>query len=347
MTNLSITGRCNRLCDYCFAREPLAADRLGASDMSLEVFEQALDFLIRSGIREARLLGGEPTLHPAFLQLMDRVLERGLRLLVFTGGLISAKVLERLEMIGEDRLAVLVNVVPPTEGQPAVMKRQAALFRRLGSRIILGMNITSPAVQLDFLLDLIDRYHLSRHIRLGLAHPVFGGANHYLYPRHYPEVGRRVTAFALDALNRDVKIEWDCGWVPCMFPKEGLSALGIVADDVGLRCNPILDVMPDGQVIPCYPLAILAHESLPKEQDASFLRALFTQILAKNGAFHLYKQCACCEWRMRATCTGGCTAAALRRVRHTDFTYPIMQSRHPGTANCQMVPADLASGKFP
>lgn len=346
MTNLSITNRCNRHCDYCFAKDPLRANRANAPDahMTLAVYERALDFLMHSGVREVRLLGGEPTLHPQFLPFVDRALERGLRLLVFTGGLVGAKVLERLESIEPNRLSVLVNVVSPDTENAPLLKRQTVLYRRLGQRVILGINIASPATQLDYLLDLIDRYRLSRHIRLGLAQPVLGGTNHYLHPKHYPEVGYRVTVFGLEALNRNVKIGWDCGWVPCMFPKEGLSALEIISSEVGLRCNPILDVMPDGQVISCYPLAALVREWLPDDRDAAWLRARFTHKLAVNSAFHLYKQCALCEWRERAVCTGGCKAAALRRIRHADFSCSITPNPSPGAENGPLVSERPTSG---
>lgn len=347
MTNLSITNRCNRQCDYCFAREPLQGKRADAptAHMSLAVYERSLDFLARSGTQEVRLLGGEPTLHPQFLQFVDRALARGLRLLIFTGGLVGAKILQRLEDLDPNQVSVLVNVVPPEAENAALLKRQVALYRRLGQRIILGINIASPATPLDDVLELIDRYRLSRHIRLGLTQPVWGGTNRHLHPRHYPEVGRRVAAFGLKASRRNVNIEWDCGWVPCMFPDEAWSALGISAGAVGLRCNPILDVMPDGRVIACYPLATLVREWLPNDRDAAWLRARFARKLATISAFHLSKQCASCEWRARAACTGGCKAAALRRMRHADFAGSIAPDSSPGAEDGPLGPTRPASGQ--
>jgi radical SAM protein with 4Fe4S-binding SPASM domain len=340
VANLSITNRCNRRCDYCFARESFQTDRIGVADMSWDVFEKSLAFLIRSNIREVSLLGGEPTLHPEFLQFVDRLLDSGLRILVFTGGLVNVRVLERLEQIDEDRLSVLVNVVPPDTTNSYLVERQAVLYRHLGSRIVLGMNITSPAVELGFLLDLIDQYELSPYIRLGLAHPVLGGTNHYLHPRHYPEVGRRVTAFGLDALSKGIGIGFDCGWVPCLFPEGGLSAMGMAPSDVGLRCNPIIDVLPDGWSIACYPLVSLSRKYLPNDQDASWLRSRFTRQLAPLRAFHLYKKCASCNWLEEDACMGGCIAAAMRRTRHADVAFSIAAC-HPTAGNKRVTPGEL------
>ena len=291
--------------------------------MPWEIFEQSLDFLIRSGIQEACLLGGEPTLHHDFIQMVDRVLERGLRLLVFTGGLVNQKVLSRLEKVEEGKLLVLVNVVSPNDNLPSLIKRQSILYHRLGSRVMLGMNIASSSIEFNFLLDLIEEFGLSPHIRLGLAHPELSGGNCFLHSKDYPKIGRKVMSFGLNARNRGIRLELDCGWVPCMFPDGGLSMLEINSDDVGTRCNPILDILPNGQVISCYPLASHSQEYLSEKQDADGLRLRFSQLLTAHRHFHLYKKCAHCEWREQGACVGGCLAASLLRLRDANLSFSV------------------------
>ena len=44
--------------------------------MSRTTLSAALDLLERSGVTEARLMGGEPTLHPDFSSVVQMVLER-------------------------------------------------------------------------------------------------------------------------------------------------------------------------------------------------------------------------------------------------------------------------------
>ena len=72
MANISITSVCNRHCEFCFAG-PTRNGIDPVAHMPLHRFEEALDFLGRSGISEARLLGGEPTLHPDFDRVVDMV----------------------------------------------------------------------------------------------------------------------------------------------------------------------------------------------------------------------------------------------------------------------------------
>ncbi|MEZ5397868.1 MAG: radical SAM protein [Bryobacterales bacterium] len=323
MANISIASRCNRDCSYCFAMETLDHVDEASSFMSIETFRKTLDFLIRSQINEARLLGGEPTIHPRFSEFVDLALDCGMTVTIFSGGLIPNKVLEKLESIPTEQIGVLVNVIPPSEPTPTARDRQAEVFRRLGQRIVLGLNIDSPSVDLWFLLDLIAEYNLAPSIRLGLAHPILGGTNRYLHPRQYPEVGRRVAAFGLEALARGVQLGFDCGWVPCMFPDGALETLGKGPDEVGLRCNPIIDILPNGQTISCYPLANHSQQSLPMTHDAFWLRSEFIDEQKSDRAVMLYKECAACEWRARGECTGGCLAGSMRRLRSGNSSIPL------------------------
>jgi radical SAM protein with 4Fe4S-binding SPASM domain len=322
MANISLTATCNRACSFCFAEDAMAAQDGHSRYLAAERFDAALDFVERSGIREARLLGGEPTIHPLFTEFVDRVMARHMRLAVFSGGLIPEKALRRLEDIPVERLTLLLNVIAPG-GDPRQIGRQEDVLRRLGGRVVLGVTIESPAVDLDFLLEMIERFDLARGVRLGLAHPSVGGANAYLHPRHYPEVGRRVAAFGRRARDRGVALEFDCGWVPCMFPPGALDELAKTKNDVGLRCNPILDLLPDGQVISCYPLAAHASEPLTVVADAQSLRRQFTERQQQDRQVMLYRECDTCDWRARGECTGGCLAASLRRVRRRDFSITV------------------------
>ena len=85
MANLSITNVCNRRCVYCFAND--SKSELGKTYMEEGVYDAALNYLQRSGIKQVRLLGGEPTLHPAFISMVNKALERDFTICLFTNGL--------------------------------------------------------------------------------------------------------------------------------------------------------------------------------------------------------------------------------------------------------------------
>ena len=181
MANLSITTRCNQACDYCFARGALSRLVPEQTDMSLETFDKALDFLERSGIDQVRLLGGEPTLHPAFDELLDRSLARFRHVMVFSNGKPGPDVLARLESIPPDRLTVLINATAFAGADSAALQVRRQCLDRLGQRVMLGLNVYRPDVEPEFLLDLIDACGLIRGVRLGLAHPCGSAQNAFLH----------------------------------------------------------------------------------------------------------------------------------------------------------------------
>ena len=301
MANISLTSACNRECVYCFAG---AERRAGVSHMSVGTFERALDFLERSGIGEARLLGGEPTLHPEFPRLAGMAIARGLRVRVFSNGRMPEPALHWLESHPPERVAVLINVAPG-DG------RQARAFERLGNRVTLGLNIHSPAFDPGFLLDLIREYNLAPSLRFGLAHPSADASNRFLHPVHYQAVGTRLAGFLTAAREAGVEPSFDCGFVPCMFPPGSLDSLGEAARDIGTRCSPVLDILPDGQVVSCYPLGALAREPLSESETADALRSRFAARFAGYRKLGVFRECAVCQ----ANCHHGCLAAAMQRLR--------------------------------
>lgn len=315
MANLAISAVCNQRCPYCFTIDHL--NRSGDEGGFLEIsdFDARLDFLDRSGIDQARLLGGEPTLHPQFPALVERARARGKKVVVFTNGLMPKESLACLEELPATECTVLVNVNDPVEAREGAFERQRATIRRLGERVLLGFNIYRPDFQPDFLLSLIAEAGCRPAVRLGLAHPCLSGDNRYILPHQYVFIGEKIVRFACVAAEADVIVEFDCGFVRCMFPDEGLKTLEALGADVGWRCNPILDVDLDGRVIHCYPLSRLGGLPLTPETDAPALRAAFESLTRPYRRAGVFQECSTCPFKQSGECPGGCLAATIRRFR--------------------------------
>jgi radical SAM protein with 4Fe4S-binding SPASM domain len=325
MTNISITLKCNRQCSYCFAGQAASLVDTSYPHMSFKTFKKCLHFLARSNIDQVRLLGGEPTLHPDFNIFVDEVLNRGLRLLIFTNGLIPEPVLRRLEETPVDSVGILINAAAPTEFDLDTEEKQKQVFCRLGLRVSLGLNIHSPMVQLDFLLDLVKKYQLSRFIRLGLAHPCLHGSNKYLHPRHYDGIGHRILDFIQRSNKEKLKVNLDCGFVPCMFAGADADSWEQIADVFECRCNPILDILPDGRVVSCYSLADFHCEPLPEDKNAAWLRERFMKKLMPYAGFGIFRECAQCPLPGQGYCSGGCVSTSLLRLRQSSFRIKAIQ----------------------
>lgn len=310
MANLSLTSFCNRRCGYCFAGLGSAAPLLRRED-----FRAALDLLEASGVREARLLGGEPTLHPEFPALVAEALERGFRIQVFSNGLMPEAALECLESLPPERCGVLLNLPPEGEQPPAERDRVRRAAGRLGARACPGVNIHRRGMDLEFLLEWIASLGLAPAVRLGLAHPRLGEGNDHLHPKHYAAVGRQLTGFARRAVARAVRLDLDCGFVPCMFPPEFFEITGLQAEEIGRRCAPIPDLLPGLEAAPCFALAPLHRIPVPEAGRAGAIRDRFAAAQGPLRSARIYRECDSCPWLARDACHGGCLAAALTRAR--------------------------------
>src|SRR5512137_2854614 len=171
--NILLTNRCNRRCPYCFAAERVSYT--GRSDscatsapecISVEDFRTAIDFILRSKRPGVGLLGGEPSLHPHFPELLRHALGVGLRLTVFTNGMFPDAHIEELSTLSRDEmshLSLVVNVNHPDISSETERQAQSRVFQSLAGACRLGCNIYEANLDLSYLVDLIRQHKLVRH----------------------------------------------------------------------------------------------------------------------------------------------------------------------------------------
>ena len=316
MANLCITSVCNQRCEYCFARNGPVEDEV--SFMPWDRFIAALDLLQRSAVMEARLLGGEPTLHPEFPRMVAEIVSRGMKPLVFTNGRAPEPALRAMEA-NRDSITALLNVNFSEDLSAPDVSSQQTFLRRLRDRVCLSVSIYTPRMQsLLPLVALIDTYGLARSVRLGLAHGQIGGSNHWLRPKQYHLAAPVICEFVVRARASGIHVSFDCGFVPCMFPDESMAMLREMGIQIRGTCEPVLDVLPTGQIVYCYPLAALYRESLAGATDRESLRRQFQIWFSEYRCATIFKKCMICLVRGTSECTGGCLAASLSRLRHRE-----------------------------
>jgi sulfatase maturation enzyme AslB (radical SAM superfamily) len=310
MANLSITNVCNRSCVYCFAGDTLA--ELGKTFMSEETYTEALKYLQRSGLTQVRLLGGEPTMHPAFQKFTDKALEMNFDIMLFTNGLITSKTLEYLELIPSGRLSVLLNTINPNDIDTNGIKLQKKLMSRLGIAVIPGVNIYNSKQDLNYLTDYISNYGLKKEIRLGISHSVLSQNNVSLHPKEYHKIGNKIALLKKSVMHEEIVLGFDCGFVPCMFPEDDLSLLSEEIQRAGTCCHPIIDMLTDGCFISCYPLNNLLKIQMTKDINAKKLIDEFNKALLPYGEVGIYQFCTSCQL-FKKRCNGGCMSYRIKR----------------------------------
>ena len=290
--NILLTSVCNRACRFCFAASTMAQRSSPPQPryISEADFATALAFARTSGLRGIGLLGGEPSLHPRFLDLLEQSLQAGLDVTVFTNALWPADVLERA-MKRLDRESphptYMVNVHHPADAASSGWAAQQQFFERLGRHTALSYTVTGTD-DITFLVRTIDRYGLKRHVRLGVALPGADGPGKCLGLEDYRSLAGPIVRLADACDRRDIVLSFDCGFTLCMFETADIGKLYLAGARFSAeRCGPVLDVGTDLSVWACFPLATIA----PRVS---------------------LSQCIDCRFLRRGQCSGGCASLVYR-----------------------------------
>jgi sulfatase maturation enzyme AslB (radical SAM superfamily) len=323
--NVLVTSKCNRRCPYCFAASRIsygetagAPAREAPRNISREDFRKAVEFTKTGGIPLLGILGGEPSLHPEFVGLLDDAMQQKLEAKVFTNGVWRERDVEAVKERAKDesyRLRLVVNVNHPDITPEPERRAQERLFRALGPRCTLSYNIYQPEPDMLFLADVIREHKMTRNIRLGLAQPLADGESSHVSVAEYARVAPHIVALARRCDEHDITIGFDCGFTLCMFTPEQLGQLQLCGSVVRASCGPAVDVGTDLSVWACFPLATLERGA--RLSDFADMRALTTYFddrfrrLYRTGAMDA---CVECRYLRRGQCSGGCAAHVYRSL---------------------------------
>lgn len=341
MPNILLTTKCNRSCPYCFAKSEM--DGSAGELMSWENIVYLADFLTRSGERKVSLLGGEPTLHPDFIDIVCYLVERNFEVNVFTNGLLPEGKLAELEKaaasISPRQLNFVCNLNDPEQtAAPEAETRSIHRFLALlGPKVGPGFNIYRLDFSLNFLCDLVIRFGLRRTLRLGMTHPLPGQGNSFIRPDQMGLVIERLHSHKplLDRLR--IKPGLDCGFPVCRFTDEQLGWLNRLSGHGKFECGPAIDITPDMSVYSCFPLSSFHRRSIFEFDD---LKQVADHFMHKHSLLRqelpgIYDECDGCAHRNEGTCSGGGVCQLLHRfhgearIRMPDVENELRKDRLP------------------
>jgi hypothetical protein len=317
MANLLLTQRCVRACPYCFAKK-----HMGESSpddlLSWEDLIYVADFFEGSGERHISLLGGEPTLHPQFVDYVLYLIERGMHVNVFTNGIMSERRLSDAQRslchLSPEQLSVVCNLNHPSLSSAVEIERIDAFLGAFGRHTSAGYNIYQSAFDLSFLFDAINRFGLKRHVRLGLAHPIPGEANTCVTIAGMPTMAACLLSHVPLFQSMRVAPGFDCGFPLCVFTDEQLGILFKLNNGrLSFGCGPAFDIGQDLSVWSCFPLSHFHKKSLydfnTLAEVGEFYKGLHAKVRVEAGG--LYQRCDSCRHRETELCMGGCLAHVL------------------------------------
>jgi pyruvate-formate lyase-activating enzyme len=204
MPNIAIVNYCNLKCPYCFA-DDMIHEKTQA--ITIEDFRKILDFVSRSTENYIGIIGGEPTLHPNFKEILKEVntyckeVDTGATL--FTNGINLEPFIPEIG----DRIGLLINCNSPQFQPKELFDKQRKTLDRLyelswfDKKVTCGCNIHPGLEDYSFFWDIVDRYHLD-HVRVSVVSPA---AQYETYRSdkelYYFMMKPRFVQFCKDALN--------------------------------------------------------------------------------------------------------------------------------------------------
>jgi len=250
-----ITSQCNRRCTYCFLPSDFFASGLR---MSVDAFSNVVAWCLRYQVGEITFLGGEPSLHPAFAQMVSIARREDLNVRVVTNG---ARRFQRLLESGEisrdnlSRAAVSLDTLD--EGVqdgfrgPGAWRDAMATIQLLRDRdVLFDINVTGVRPVLGGIGELIRFADEAGCRRVNVHWPSSIGLGAQLKAQEIPdrvEWEKLVRTIADRVEPRpDFFVEIERGFLADDDPLTGcaledFSNLQILADGRAYRCGLLVD----------------------------------------------------------------------------------------------------------
>ena len=269
--NILINSYCNLHCSYCFA-DPTMKET-GAANMTVEDFQKVLDWQRQNGFKEARLIGGEPTLAPNFSLFMD-ILKNDqniTNILIFSNMTFGKEIADKiLEVNKFKEVAILANInefdllIP--KHKKTILNNINIMYHGLQTFRGIGINIYRPDMDLTQWENIYSLYPEMHYLRYSIAVPsqatLQDNFDFYEYYHQFQPMLEKLSHFSA---KYKVYIGCDCNNLPiCCYDddfiintmKESGYSLFAPADmspEGALHCGyPIIDIQPDLTIAPCF-----------------------------------------------------------------------------------------------
>ena len=321
MANVLLTEKCVRACPYCFAKDYMS-DKSEDSFLSWDNLLYLADFFEASNEPNFSLLGGEPTLHPDFVEFVLYLQERGFHVTVFTSGILSESKLtetaEYLSRINPEKLSFVCNLNAPELSTAGQLKRIEDFFRAFRDHTSLGVNIYQLDFDLSYLFDAFIKFGIRKNLRIGLAHPILGENNMFIKPADMRTMAERFMSFMPMFERYKVIPGFDCGMPLCVFTDEELGRLfKVCRTNIKFGCGPAIDIGPQMDVWACFPLSGYLKRSIYEFDDMREVAAFFKNQhhATRIEASGLFLECDSCELFDEQLCMGGCVSHQLSQMK--------------------------------
>jgi radical SAM protein with 4Fe4S-binding SPASM domain len=264
-------------------------------------------------------LGGEPTLHPHFIDFVLYLHQRKFHVNVFTSGILSEKTWNAAKKyllnIPPENLSFVCNYNHPNSSNAAETKRINQFLETFSKYTTLSFNLYQKDFDFGFLVEAILKYNLKKHIRLGLAQPIPGQKNECLNVNEIRDMADNFRKQLHILEENRISIGFDCGMPLCIFSDEDVGRLfKLNRGKAQFTCGAAIDMGPDMQVWACFPLCNHEKKSLYDFNSVEEIKKHFSlqhnQIRSQKKG--IFPECDTCIHLKENLCMGGCLAHLIK-----------------------------------
>lgn len=337
MLNLEITERCNYNCRHCFNAEGIKVPR---AELTIDEIKRILDQAFDCGVNNVVLTGGEPMLHPHFMDIIRYVSEKGMNLIEINtnGSLITREMLEEFQSLGVNPLMKIsfdgVGFHNWMRGMDETSLRFSAeqnalsvmrLLVSLGFRVFVQMNLNKKNLGcIPKSIDLLDDIgvYRSRIIRTSEAPRwIENGADATLSWSEYFDACLDIAEYYLSRERKMSLIMWQFLFIHSkkkLFFAEKITAPDDRSFDDRWLCGERLDICANGELYPCMQMSGWLKSrgiSLGNIKKTSLEELLndspYLKFITCTKEDKRCNSTACRECPFFAYCGGGCPALSV------------------------------------
>ena len=326
MANIMLNEVCNLRCPYCFADEFVNKN---PKEISIEDFKTALEFSLSSGHNERiGLIGGEPTLHSNFREILVMLINdsRVNNVTIFTNGI---RIVDFIDEICHPKIHLLINCNSPknmglTNYKKMVDNIDYMISKRyLKDKITLGINMYKPDFDYDYILELLEKYRL-KSIRTSISVP--NESAYISEPLNYFSLMKpRVLEFFDKLGSKGIVPFFDCNAMPtCIWTEDERrdTLKKFPSSDKRtnifnfiVSCTPIIDILPDLTIIRCFGLSEQTKKHLTDFKNIEDARNYYYHTIDAFSCNSIHSEkCTTCYEREVGKCNGGCLCFKINQI---------------------------------
>ena len=326
---IHLTDFCNQNCPFCFAREEMT--KSVQKKLELEDYKKIALKAKRFGAKFLQLLGGEPTLHPQFGEILAFTMRHFILVKIFTNGIFPIKVIEAIEKYAP-RVNLVFNLsTPGFTFQPKIRELVLNNIDRLADNNIVTLSVIdafqTPAIIKNSLSLIPPELIKKTLMKLNFISPQAGDVN-MLKIEDFPNVGANIVKIVryLKKVGPPRQIRINKMFRPCMFSKSQRAfldkeKLNFIYQNTTCHFEDIkkegFHITSDKITFKCYPLStvdLLNHDI--KSMDMKKTYDYYQQKQHDYGHNYILPYCRQCPFfgLESGQCSGPCMAFRINAL---------------------------------